>query len=545
MWRAAFSPLAPVLCVLALPALLLACAGVWLVAPSDRLAEDAAHVVFGNADAIGRSIAAGGLACSIAALLGAGPAWFLSRASQTAFGAYGFAMSVLLPMAVVALLVGAGSFAFLYRDLGGWWLAIHGPDARGFAAVLAAQVLAQAIRYAPLLLWLLVIVAGNVEPARRRYGRQVAMTGAQWARVELAARWTPAILVVLAFAYQDAANDFLVTQLALRPSVATASELVGHALEREFTLLLASRSALQAMGVTIISAAVAAVCLALGFLIVVLVALALLRRFVALPPTDSGPGVADRAAAPLLAMIVPALALAAVALLAGRLRPAVAADALATLLPTLAVAAASAVASWAVAALCAYRLRDRPREGRGTVMRDFRLASGLAIAVGFIPPLGLATAVFCIGYSLDADGSRSGWAWLVAAETCRFTPVVFVLLGPAVLAIRDDTIDYLRSIGCSFRERLALAFLQPSATMHGAVLLITFNMVLNEGVIAAVFQADIPSLADLMRRATTGRSANYGLAGVLVGLQLVLFGGLLLLWGRRVRAQWWSGRDAD
>lgn len=536
---------APALALLALPLLILTFAGYMFVDLNGRAIEDVRFLLAANSAAVLRSLAAGAICALAVAFSGFWTAWLLARSSLAAFASCARIVTLLFPLALVSLLIGNGAFAFLYRHLGRWWLELFGNDERGVAALLACEVLAQALRYAPLLAWLLVVVAGDVPAARRRYAGQVALSGREWGRVELTRRWLPVVLVVLVFAFQDGANDFLVTQLALRPSPATASEMVSHALEREFMLLLSARSAPVAMGAVIASAATAALVLTLGFLIVALLVSFGLLRLGRLPTGRAGStGLPDRRAAPVAALALPLLALTTTCLLAASLRPAWHGATLATLVPATIAAMASATFAWALAALCAYRLRDRPRESFRRTGRDFAFASMLALGVGFIPPLGLAVAVFGLAYALGADISATGLFWLIVAQVIRFTPVIFVLLVPAALAISDREISYLRAAGADFGSRFRLTFLSPAALIHASVALIAFNLVLNEGVIAAVFQGDIPSLADLLRRAVTGRSANYGVAGLLVSAQLAIFGGLLLLWGIGVRGRWREARNA-
>lgn len=524
---------------------MLAVSGMLLVDTSGGTVADASYFIANNLAPIGRSILAGWLTCIGALTIGLFPAVFLSRSSLTDFEGLGAAVTILLPLAVLPLLVGSASFAFLYAGIGKWWIYLFGEAGRGASAVLGSSILAHAVRYAPILLWLAVLAAGDVSGERRRYARQLNASGRHWASIELFGLWTPTVLVVLAFAYQDAANDFLITQLALSPSEATKSELVGHALSREFNLLMTARPAAQAMGAIVLSSLAVSLILALGFLLVALATAIALKRIAKLPAQRlQSKNPSNQASSSRIAMIPSFIVVLGLTYSLARIGIAPSAGLLRDLMPGALAAATAAGLSWGLAAYCAYRLRDQPLEYDHRIGRYFAVAGSLAITIGFVPPLGLAAAVFGIAYALDPGASGTGWTWLVIAETARFTPIVFVLLVPAAFAVSARRVDHLRAIGAGFVDRAMIAFLRPAAAVHVAIVIIAFNLILNESVVAAVFQADIPWVADVMRRATVGRSAQYGVAGLLIVVQGLIFGALLLLWGHSTLLRWRGRRDA-
>ncbi|AXQ30203.1 hypothetical protein D0B54_16645 [Solimonas sp. K1W22B-7] len=417
-------------------------------------------------------------------------------------------------------------------------LAITGSDECGQFTVILIEAVAQTIRYAPLLIWLFLLAMMQIPLDKRLYAFQTGFSGGAYARFELVGHWGPPLLVVTAFTFQDAANDHLIAQLSIRPSVAAHTELIAHALDRNFMVLLSLRSAAEAVHEIVLLGVLATFGFALifGLLAVMYVFLA---KWISSPAFDSRNRAVREAET---ARVWPAFAVAVMVLgffgytLSG-LRPGDLAG-LAPLWKTGLLSAAAALLSWMIAATLVYWLRDGLDCSDGSAPRGLGLASTVAIAVGYVPPLSLAVAVFGFAFLGGFESEGAGAWWLFVAQVLRFFPIVFVLLVPAALSIQDKEIRYLKNSGASVNVRGIITFLMPNIVVHLAVAAICFNLILNEGVIASVFQAQIPSMSDIMSRATTGRSANYSLAGMIVLSQAAFFSMFLWVWGRASIFAW-------
>ena len=208
------------------------------------------------------------------------------------------------------------------------------------------------------------------------------------------------------------------------------------------------------------------------------------------------------------------------------------------LLPSGAIALTTAAMAWLIAAPVIFILRDKLRVQDRSAPRAIALAGAIAISIGFMPPLALASAILGLGYQFNIVGSVGNAQLLFVAELIRFAPIAFVFLAPSALSIPDGRLDYLKQAGTAVHSRFYVGFLRPFFWLHMAIVLVIFNLVLNESVIASVFQTSIPNLADFVTRATTGRSADYGMVGSIILLQATLFGALLLLWGRSAAISW-------
>lgn len=489
----------------------------------------------------GRSVGSALWACSVTGLIALVSAWALAVPGLRPSGAKGPLpiLTQAAPLAVAPLLIGVASFAYLFKDLGRDLVSFTGSDSRGGHSIMIVEAVAQALRYGPLLLWLFLVTLMQVPPARRSYAQQAGLTGGAYVRIELIPRWLAPLLVVLAFTFQDAANDFLVSQLAVRPSVATGTELLSHAMGRNFSLLLSLGSPPAAISHVVTTGALAAVGFALvfaGFALACLAALNALRLSIFDGPRPARiNATTSRGAWIVLAGPVLVLTLAIATLLG--LKPG-SWDRLIELVPSATLSALAALAAWAIAAPLTFLVREQVFVSDGSAGTAFVILCGLALAVGFIPPLSLAVAVFSFAYSTGLVGDSTSGLWLFAADVLRFTPIAFILLTPAALAIGDAEIQYLKDAGASAFVRSRVVFFAPNLVLHLAIVVICFNLILNEGVIASVFQSQIPSLTDLVRRATTGRAANEAMAATLILAQGAAFALLLWLWGRATLLDW-------
>lgn len=446
-------------------------------------------------------------------------------------------LTLVAPLALVPLFVGSGSFAFIFREVAGPVAQQFGLGERGSSAWVAIEIAAQLIRYIPLALWLTMLTSLQTPSGIRTYARQIGVTGGEYGRIYLLSAWLQPVLIVSAFAFQDAANDFSIAHLFLRPSIATNTELIGHALSRSYFVDISLHSPPDAIARLIVKGSVAAIGFGGLFAIIAWLTVWWVRSAPArtLRPVAQELGVISWGLWPALLVLTATCVLTAASLTI--LTPS-AWTRLTLLLPSGLIALMTAVTGWLIAAPIIFVLRDRLRVQDRSAPRAIALAGAIAIGIGFVPPLALASAILGLVYQLNIVGSVGNTQLLLFAELIRFTPIAFVFLAPSVLSIPDGRLDYLKQAGATLRSRLYVSFFRPYVWLHLAIILVIFNLVLNESVIASVFQADIPNLADFVARATTGRSADYGMVGSIILLQATLFGALLLLWGRSAAMAW-------
>lgn len=530
-------PLAIAITMVSLPFVALMSAAILLLERSVSLGE-AGRLFADSADAFARS----GAVAIITALL----VTLVGFACSTAFasdslrperaGRIGL-LALIAPLALVPLFIGSGSFAFIFREVAGPVAQQFGLGERGSSAWVAIEVAAQLIRYIPLALWLTILVALQTPAGIRTYARQIGMSGTEYGRIHMFSAWLQPVLIVSAFSFQDAANDFSITYLFLRPSVATDTELIGHALSRSYFVDISLHSPPDAIARLIVKGSVAAIGFAALFAIIAWLTVRWVRSA---PGRTPQPIVQDRGMIfwglwPTLAVLTTICVLTAASLTI--LTPS-AWTRLALLLPSGLIALMTAILGWLIAAPIIFVLRDRLRVQDRSAPRAMALAGAIAIGIGFVPPLALASAILGLAYQFNIVGNVGNTQLLLIAELMRFTPIAFVFLAPSALTIPDGRLDYLKQVGATVRSRLYVTFIKPFFWMHLAIILVIFNLVLNESVIASVFQADIPNLADFVARATTGRSADYGMVGSIILLQATLFGALLLFWGRSAAMAW-------
>jgi hypothetical protein len=446
-------------------------------------------------------------------------------------------LTLVAPLALVPLFIGSGSFAFIFREVAGPVAHQFGLGERGSSAWVLIEVIAQLIRYTPLVLWLIMLTSLQSSFGIRTYTRQIGVSGVEYGRIHLLSAWLQPVLIVSAFAFQDAANDFSIAHLFLRPSVATNTELIGHALSRTYFVDISLHSPPDAIARLIVKGSVAAI----GFAGLFAIIAWLTVRWARLAPARTTRLIVqDRGAIslglwPTLAVLAMTCVLTAASL--SILNPS-SWTRLALLMPSALVALTTAVLSWLIAAPIIFFLRDKLRIQDRSAPRAVALAGAIAISIGFVPPLTLASAILGLAYQLNIVGNVGNTQLLLIAELTRFTPIAFVFLAPSALSIPDSQLDYLKQVGANGYSRLYVSFLRPYFWLHLAIMLVILNLVLNESVIASVFQSDIPNLADFVARATMGRSADYGMVGSIILLQATLFGALLLFWGRSAAMTW-------
>jgi hypothetical protein len=446
-----------------------------------------------------------------------------------------------LALATIPFLLGPTSFGFLWSSsFLKLAMSVGGGDDRGPATVILVNVLANILRYAPLLTWLLLATAMDVD-ARRVWSERTAGFGsADFIRDEATPIWALICLVVAAFAFQDASGDYIITYLALRPSEATGTELASHALQRIFVGATISGSARDAFDLVLVASAAIAALAVITFILFSLPILRLRRlsssyhrrpapqlRRQLVPPRFSAIFVATAAVTILLPLLAPLF-----------FRQYSGAALVQSLGRSVALSLAAALVSWAAAATIVFSARSGAALADGSAQRRLKLLALVALMVGFVPVIGFASAVQSTAFTYVGTGSGSAYAAWFAAQCLRLIPILAIFMMPAALQIEDRQLQYLRPLGVSFLFRFKALFLSPYRTTHFAFMLVAWNWIVNEGVISTVFQADIPSFSELMLRATSGRSAAYSVAASLVAAEALLFGLLCSLWARQIYSSW-------
>jgi hypothetical protein len=455
-----------------------------------------------------------------------------------------FAVCVAVPLAITPLLLGAASFAFLWQDpfadalLRTSWI-----FERGSSSVAIVDIVAQAARYVPIATWLLILIVLGTTSTVHWYAKQAGLRPTALVRVEFVRQWMPPMFIVAAFAFQDAFNDYIITYLSLRPSPATHTELISHFLNRSFVSIAVGRSAAEAssalVGLSIISGIVSAA--AFGFITLALAAF--IRAFHVKASTERTKpffeeGISARLQSTLTWALVAAAAAIVLSLMAriaslGMIEVRAIWELRTTLLASLAVA----LTCWCLAMFINFTIRESTSNNDGSAQRSFTALIWICVSVGFVPPLGLAAAVYVIVFYSGIIQLDASISWF-AGQVLRMFPLFVVLVVPASLAVDDGPIWYVRTAGLSYIRRLYILFVAPFKTTHLALLLIGWNFVLNEGVISTVFQADIPALSEIVQRASSGRSAAYPIAASISALNAVVFGVLCLLWGLQSYRLW-------
>lgn len=472
-------------------------------------------------------------------------AWLLaSLAVRTAFVWNRVGTGLLcftLALTAIPFLVGPTSFGFLWSSsFLKLAMSVAGVDDRGPATVILVNVLANVLRYAPLLAWLLFAAALDVDARRVWSERTAGFDSADFIRDEATPIWALICLVVAAFAFQDASGDYVITYLALRPSEATGTELASHALQRIFVGATISGSARNAFDLVLVASAAVA---ALAVLTFMLLSLPILRL------RSLSSSYHRRPAPTLRRQLVPAhlsailVAAVAVAILLPLLAPLVGrqysgAALVQSLGRSVALSLAAALVSWTAAATIVFSARSGSALADGSAQRRLQLLALVALMVGFIPAIGFASAVQSTAFTYVGTGPGSAYAAWFVAQCLRLIPILAIFMMPAALQIEDRQLQYLRPLGVSFLFRFKALFLSPFRTTHFAFVLVAWNWIVNEGIISAVFQADIPSFSELMLRATSGRSAAYSVAASLVAAEAALFGLLCSIWARQIYSSW-------
>lgn len=472
-----------------------------------------------------------------------------SLALRSQFMAAAGAVRVLclgLGLTVVPFFLGVTSFAFLWSSLLEPLRTLPFIADRGFMSVVFIDVFAQTLRYVPLLAWLLFIVGLETAGNRVSYERANGFSTRDFIRDELGHPWALLCLVVGAFAFQDSANDYVVTFLALRPSPATETELISHFLQRQFSTSAIGHSAAFAIDTALVGSLLFAVS-AIAVFASVASPLIWLKRLSARhysKPNSAADRywiISPRWGAALI--LVPLLAV--LCALAFRLLQADYAGwgLVYGLGRTIVATLMAALASWLAAVILMFGIRDGALKANRSAQKRLTLMGICAVTVGFLPPIGIALVVQAFVFEhVGTSEAASIFGWFIA-EVARLTPIMSILLIPALISIEDRQFTYLRQVGASFVARLSLLFLGPQRTMHFALLLIAWAWLLNEGIVSAIFQADLPSFSELMLRATSGRSAAYAVAATLVTIEMLLFIALCCVWAVSVYSSW-RGRNA-
>ena len=449
------------------------------------------------------------------------------------------AICLALAVAVTPLLIGPVAFAFLWNPVQLTLIrTLLGVGFHSGYGVIAVDVTAQTLRYVPLGAWLLTITVLNADPDRVAYANITGMNRWEFVRSELFTPWIVVIAVLGAFVYQDTANDVLLTFLAMRPSPATGTELVGHVLGRVFAMMDIGISPSTAVASIIVISVAAGVLFCGNFLLAMTAMPTLLacaigaggRRFAR--QTTSW-----RLEAPIIVgtclLVYGPLTLALLS------QPPIFGHLITYFGPTLLMAMVVAVPVWLVSAALIFRLRETAPEQEE--LRSLQAAGLVALSAGFFPTIGAALAIFSLLFRFTPEGGEiTSWA---IAQAIKLLPILAIFCLPLVVDLRGPRLFYGRTAGFAFAGRLWMELLRPTWVAQAAFILVGWNWILNESIISSVFQSDLPAFSELVLRATSGRSAAYGIAAALIILQAALFGALCLVWGEgNFRA--WQRRHA-
>lgn len=497
---------------------------------------------------LGRSALAAFATSLLAGLISLGFATLLVRAWLSGDRAVNLAANAILPVAVIWLLVGAASFAFLWRaPLAEALLSLPFLETRSSATVVVLTTAAHVLRYFPLLLWLLWIATVSISAYQRRYFLQTGFTDVEVVRTHLLGLWIAPTLVVCAFAHQDSFGDQLISYLTLRPSEATDTELLSHFLGRQFRSMAIAGSA-QDASAAIVGASIGGAVGSAGVFACSMLVLRALFKVVRLDARTWKPKQKiDRARTRFVAWVPVAVGGVVIAAAITRLATLGPADPapLASVVPSLVASVVVALLSWVLAVAINFSVREHARLADGSLASRLSWLAIAAMTLGFLPTIGLAVAIYAVAFSFGPLGEVGAYIGWIVSQTLRMFPLVTVLLIPMTLLIDDERVTYMQTVGAGYFARVKGLVLRPFATTHFAILLIASNFVLNEGVVGSVFQAQIASVPELMLRATSGRAAAYPNAVFLSVAQAVIFGVLLLVWGRQTYRQWRSTHDSD
>jgi hypothetical protein len=517
--------------------------------------SDMAHISLGTAldsgeGPLARSLGAGVLSATLTIIVALG----IARSTVALIlGGRVRAVGIvcaLLSLAVTPLLIGTVSYAFLLNIwLRSTFAALDLSIPHTAEGVIGLVGIAGGLRYSPLLAWLLVVSVLFVDPMKRSFGNSIGMSSRDFIRAELVWPWAVISILVGAFAFQDAATDYAVSYLTLRPSPATSTELLAHYSNRSFISLLTSRSGSEAIHVVILQSAVAAIFLLGVFAVLAAQILLWARRAQLCVPNSSRRRVTSSMGNASLLFPLAAVGI----FISITLSPPLGALAKLTisfkdidprLFGTFSLAAAVSIMGWVIAAAATYLLREMTRLHDGSAERGLGVVGILASSTGFLPTLGLAVATYSLLFMATSfvGGFDALVGWM-ASQLVKLLPILCLFMIPSVLGVSDAKIHYLQDAGARLPSRIWHVYVRPNLPAHFALILLGWNLVINESLINAAFQADLPSYSELVTRATSGRSAAYGTASALIGAQTLIFATMCALWGMQIFKYWRARND--
>ena len=78
-----------------------------------------------------------------------------------------------------------------------------------------------------------------------------------------------------------------------------------------------------------------------------------------------------------------------------------------------------------------------------------------------------------------------GW---MASQLVKLLPILCLFMIPSVLAVSDAKVHYLQDAGATMPSRIWHVYVRPNLPAHFALILLGWNLVINEGLINAAFQ---------------------------------------------------------
>ncbi len=368
-------------------------------------------------------------------------------------------MSVCLavPLSIIPVLLGSATFAFVWRTSFAEFLTnTKLISERGSISVILIDLCAQLLRYLPIASWFLILAVLETPVTTRLYAHHIGIRPLALVRAEFLRHWLAPVLIVAAFAFQDAFNDYIITYLTLKPSDATNTELISHFLNRTFFSLAIGRDAREAASVLVGVSLVSGVFSATIFFIIALLiagAIRVLRisdrvqlRVREVTKSYELPG------RPSLVGYLPSLVGALIFIsLGGRIisLDITSMNAVWQLRYALVMSLGVAIVCWCLGVLINFCVREVRSEIDGSAQRGLATVAWISVSLGFIPPAGLAAAIYTIFFSVGVGNVNATVGWFVA-EVMRMLPLFVVLLIPTSLAIWGSTNLVLTNLRAAF-----------------------------------------------------------------------------------------------